>query len=83
MKGMPAWLQHLFRRRWETVYMTFDLKDFASARGRLMDHGIRTKTFTTSTPASLTGHTRGPSSYEIKVKVEDVAGAHSIIHERH
>ena len=71
---------------WETIYMTSNLQEFATMRGRLLDNGIKTKTRTDNNSFGGTGQSRiaiGSSirtNYEILVKKEDVHKANHAIH---
>ena len=73
---------------WETIYMTSNLQEFSSIRGRLLDSGIKMKIKTGG--SVLMGRGRGrsgipiesysPTTYEILVRKEDVHKATEAIH---
>lgn len=75
---------------WETIYMTNNLEEFASIRGRLLDNGIKTKTKIDGNSLGDRGRGRGMprmstgsnmvNNYEILVKKEDVHKANQVIH---
>lgn len=71
---------------WETVYFTSNLQEYASVRGRLIEHGIKTKTKTDGNSLNGRGHS-GTSfgsnfgrNYEILVRKEDADKANEAIH---
>ncbi|MEG3071696.1 MAG: hypothetical protein HQP61_03880 [Peptococcaceae bacterium] len=73
---------------WETVYITSNLQNFATIRGRLLDSGIRMKTKASGGGAVGRGsyHSGMPvqshssTTYEILVSKEDLHRATEAIH---
>lgn len=73
---------------WETIYITCNLQEFGTIRGRLLDSGIRTKTKTGGSGAMGRGinHSGMPvqshstTTYEILVRKEDLHKASEAIH---
>ncbi|MDK2933940.1 MAG: hypothetical protein PWP27_1750 [Clostridiales bacterium] len=74
------------REKWEAVYITQDVEQYARIRGKLMDNNItvRTKFFNHNAgyveARGYYGRTQDMTTYEILVKEADINKANQIVH---
>ncbi len=69
--------------RWETIYFTQNLEEYARVKGKLADNNIMVKTKVTNNSTGFSRADRYGSakdSYEILVKENEIYKANEIIH---
>lgn len=71
------------KNKWESVYTTTDVEQYARLKGRLSDNGIRTKTKFLNSGGGYGGGYGHSSIYDILVKAADLHRARQLIQSEH
>ncbi|BCB04462.1 hypothetical protein [Bacillus sp. KH172YL63] len=67
-------------RKWDLVYSTQDVGEYATMKGRLMQNGVEHKTKTISSGGGEGGGYGYASTYQLYVPKEDAHKANKAIH---
>ena len=73
-------LKNLLRTKWEIVYSTQNVDEYAKVKGKLLNNKIKAKTEMFSSGGGQGGGYGFATTYHILVRSEDIYKANEVIH---